>query len=74
MPKVLWLLFIIIAGETEVDEPTGTINFFDDRAQCERAGAKVQKEFEENGGGDVRRNDDGTFCTPAKATWLEGPT
>lgn len=74
MPKVLWLLFVIIAGETELDEPQSTINVFEERQQCERAGAKIDAEFADSDVSEVKRNDDGTYCLPVNATFIEGKT
>lgn len=60
--KIVWLLFFALAGETDDDEPGMSLSIFEDRVNCERAGAEIEREFDLTGGGAVRRNEDGTFC------------
>lgn len=60
--KIVWLLFFVLAGETDDDEPGMSLSIFEDRVNCERAGAEIEREFDATGAGTVRRNPDGTFC------------
>lgn len=72
MPQVMWLLLAVIAGETELDEPSMMIQFYIDQRECEAEGTRKAAKFEAEGGGAVRRNADGSFCVPAPLT-IGGP-